>query len=301
MIVKNLVSVGVLVYNEEKYIGDLLNSIISQNYRPMEIFISDNNSTDGTWDIIQYFVNNFDNINAIRHSTNRGSAYNFYYVLEQARGKFFIWAGGHDIWGPNMITACVSVLERDSGIALAFPLVKWLNDKTEFLEKKHSIIDTSSENSPAGRAYKFFMEHDHCSAIYGLHRRTMLLQTMPWPKVIGSDGIALVRIAKLGHIVPVFSTWWGRRVTREESLGDRVQRHITVLGLHGFASRYPQSSSRLVFFKELLFTNGPIKKRIKLVFDGYRKLFGRGGWRIFPKEILPGTYKLLRFYLKYGK
>jgi glycosyltransferase involved in cell wall biosynthesis len=53
----NLVSVGVPVYNGEKYIGEALNSMLNQTYKNWECNIINNASTDNTEEIVKKYVN----------------------------------------------------------------------------------------------------------------------------------------------------------------------------------------------------------------------------------------------------
>ena len=51
-----LVSFCVKCYNQERYIGEALEGVFAQTYRPLEIVISDDASTDRSWEIIQAAV-----------------------------------------------------------------------------------------------------------------------------------------------------------------------------------------------------------------------------------------------------
>ena len=43
-----LISCVVPVFNGERYVGETLDSILAQTYQPLEIFVADDESTDGT-------------------------------------------------------------------------------------------------------------------------------------------------------------------------------------------------------------------------------------------------------------
>ena len=50
-----LVSFGIITYNQEQFILDTLKGAVSQEYDNMEIIVSDDNSTDKTFEIVESF------------------------------------------------------------------------------------------------------------------------------------------------------------------------------------------------------------------------------------------------------
>ena len=72
---KELISFFALTYNQEKYIEDSLKGLFSQTYSPLEIIISDDCSTDKTFEIIQKFVSEYKGPNKViinRNEKNLG-------------------------------------------------------------------------------------------------------------------------------------------------------------------------------------------------------------------------------------
>ena len=53
-----LVSICIPTYNSEKYIEQMLTTISNQTYKNIEVIISDNFSTDKTFDILQSYKKN---------------------------------------------------------------------------------------------------------------------------------------------------------------------------------------------------------------------------------------------------
>jgi glycosyltransferase involved in cell wall biosynthesis len=68
-----LVSVIIPVYNGEKYILNALNCVINQTYRPLEVVVFDDASTDNTFDLATEFFNTESNINVILRKSNNES------------------------------------------------------------------------------------------------------------------------------------------------------------------------------------------------------------------------------------
>ena len=79
------VSVGLPVYNAEKYLRYSIDSILSQSFSDFELVISDNASDDSTESICREYAAGDPRIRYIREETNRGAIWNFNRVFQQAR------------------------------------------------------------------------------------------------------------------------------------------------------------------------------------------------------------------------
>lgn len=89
-----LVSCIVAVYNGERYLSDALESIFAQTYRPLEIIVVDDGSTDGTPDIIAQYGRR------IRHlrQPNAGPPAARNAGLRLAKGEFVAFLDADDLW-----------------------------------------------------------------------------------------------------------------------------------------------------------------------------------------------------------
>jgi|WetSurMetagenome_2_1015567.scaffolds.fasta_scaffold28519_3 glycosyltransferase involved in cell wall biosynthesis len=116
-----LISIGMPVYNEAKFIQQTLNSVLSQIYMNFELIISDNASTDNTFEICQAYAARDKRITVLKQPSNLGSGINFIKVLEKAKGRYFSFVSGHDLWHPNFLHRCIEILSQNSSIVLCFP------------------------------------------------------------------------------------------------------------------------------------------------------------------------------------
>ena len=113
---KELVSVLLPVYNGEAYILQLLNSIKRQNYRPVELIISDDNSTDKTVEIIEKWImknRNDISIKLLKGRKNIGLSGNFSRMLRHINGEFVFIADQDDIWNYNKVREQVTYLDHN--------------------------------------------------------------------------------------------------------------------------------------------------------------------------------------------
>jgi len=121
------VTIGLPVYNGEAYLAEAIDSLLAQDFDDFELVISDNASTDGTQAICRSYAAADSRVRYERHEQNRGAHWNFYRVLDVARGEFFRWAADDDICDPTLLRRCVDVLDRD-------PEVVWCHAQTREID-----------------------------------------------------------------------------------------------------------------------------------------------------------------------
>ena len=97
---KILVSYLLFSYNQEKFIKEAVESALAQTYSPLEIIISDDCSTDKTFEIIKKTVAEYKGPHKIilnRNEHNLGIAFHVNKVMSMAKGELWIMAAGDDI------------------------------------------------------------------------------------------------------------------------------------------------------------------------------------------------------------
>jgi hypothetical protein len=87
-------SIGLPVYNGEKYLTESLDALLGQSFEDFELIISDNASTDDTARICKRYMKQDCRIRYIRQQRNIGAAPNHNFVVGQAAGELFKWASG---------------------------------------------------------------------------------------------------------------------------------------------------------------------------------------------------------------
>lgn len=105
-----LVSICVPTYNRATYLRESLESILNQDYHPLEILISDNASTDQTERICRDYAARDGRIRYIRHPRNRGVYGNHNFCIQESRGPFLCFFHDDDRYEPNIITRSVTFL-----------------------------------------------------------------------------------------------------------------------------------------------------------------------------------------------
>lgn len=135
-----LVSVCVITYNHEKYIGQCLEGILMQQTSfPFEIIIGEDCSADNTRSIVSHFEQQYPGIiKPIYHRRNVGAARNhFEYCFPKIRGRYIAICDGDDYWtDPLKLQKQVDFLEQHPQCVLCFHLVKQVDQDDRIIQQQ---------------------------------------------------------------------------------------------------------------------------------------------------------------------
>jgi hypothetical protein len=224
-----LVSIGVAVFNEERFLTDALASLLAQDYANIEVVISDNGSDDRTADICREFAARDPRIRYHRESENRGSTANFNHVLALSSGEYFTWGSGHDLRLPSAITSCVNVLEQRPNVVLCYPRTLMVSANGSTLFEMDDEVDTTGMSRPR-RLRHLIRRLSAGNAVYGVIRTSALrssggLQAQYW-----SDLALLSELSMHGEFHQIPESLFLRRENRSgETRADAVKRQLAMM------------------------------------------------------------------------
>jgi glycosyltransferase involved in cell wall biosynthesis len=229
-----MVSIGMPVYNGEKYIAQAIESFLEQEFSDFELIIADNASTDETAQICAEYAQTDHRIRYYRHSHNRGAGPNFNFTFEMARGRYFKWAAHDDFCAPHYLSRCVEVLQRDRQVVLCTTGIVWVDTENRFLRSYDGNLD-EADSPRVGRRFRQLSALSHgCFDIFGLIRSEVLARTPRIASFIGSDRALLVELGLYGRIHRIgeelfFSRDHQQRSLRALSLYERGEWWDTLL------------------------------------------------------------------------
>jgi len=115
------ISVAMCTYNGACFITEQLISIAAQTQLPDEVIICDDDSSDGTLDIIARFASNAPfSINYYKNPTQLGVAKNFEFAISLCTGDIIFLCDQDDVWLPQKIEKIISVFLANEHIGLVF-------------------------------------------------------------------------------------------------------------------------------------------------------------------------------------
>jgi glycosyltransferase involved in cell wall biosynthesis len=137
-------SVCVITYNQEKYIGQCLQSILDQETNfEFEIIVGEDCSTDSTRAIVQDFERRYPSIiKPIYQTKNIGAGVNNFITTHRAaRGSYIAHVDGDDYCLPGKLQKQVDILDSDPDCSLVFHRMKVLNTSGKIFEGPLLDID----------------------------------------------------------------------------------------------------------------------------------------------------------------
>ncbi|MDT5184666.1 MAG: hypothetical protein QOI29_2824 [Mycobacterium sp.] len=125
------VSVCIPAFQAERHLQATIDSVLAQNYADLDIVIVDNNSSDGTRDILEMVKD--DRVRIIRNATTLPMHANFNFAVHQSRGEFVKVVCADDTIEPECIEAQVAVLEHIPEVVLVAARTDFIDDAGELL------------------------------------------------------------------------------------------------------------------------------------------------------------------------
>lgn len=218
---KPLHSIFMQAFNEEKYISDTLDSLLQQSFGDFILYAVDNGSIDNTFSIIERFSKLDQRIVPIRLTQNdpRIAAK----MIRRCKTKYCQYAAGHDIYDIKFLEKCVSKLESDEKVVLAYPMATFLFEDYE--EQVHPIYEPLNSH-PHIRAISCFTNIGYNYLIYGIIRCSALKKIKNWDHIPGIDNLLITQLALYGDFKIVTENLLHfRKVRKDHDVSDYMRKH----------------------------------------------------------------------------
>ena len=125
----NLVSVIIPTYNRAAFARRAINSVLAQTYRPIEIIVVDDGSSDGIWSALAAYG---DDIRLLRQP-HEGASSARNKGLREAKGHFIAFLDSDDFWAPEKTAEQVRTLEKHPDCGICYTWYVIVNEEDRFL------------------------------------------------------------------------------------------------------------------------------------------------------------------------
>jgi len=216
------------IYNEAEHLSETLDSIIQQTYPNIQIYISDNASTDNSLSIAESYAEKDSRIKVFKQPKNVAASENFNFLINRSDTEYTSLIGGHDLLKEDCIECCKNKMNLSDSISCVFPKASYFG-KANKLKSANSNIDLYTD-SKFLRVKKVINNLKAGTALYSMYR-TAVLQKIIIKPIRGADLWWLVQIANTGSIISTDSVLYLRREDRIENKYQKKKRYIKSVGL----------------------------------------------------------------------
>lgn len=211
--ITKLLTVVIPAYNEERTISACIKSVLSQDYRPLEVLVVDDCSKDGTAEIAAAFRR----VKVVRHQKNEGLAASLNDGLKRAKGGLVMALHADcELVGRDWITRVVGHFSKNDKLAVVSgrPVFSG-GDSGSFAERAFTILRMQflADGSGGVKDIPFF--EDKCD----VYDKKAVFAVGGFPssrfRISGEDQIVSYSLRKAGY-----------RIVRDNAL-QFIQRHGT--------------------------------------------------------------------------
>lgn len=210
-------------YNGEKYVSEQIESILSQENVSTRLYITDDCSTDRTYEICTKYASENDNVVVHRNNQNKRVARNFMNVLYEtdiAQFDYYAFSDQDDVWLPDKLAHAIAKLDKCSSDAALY-----YSDVTN--------VDANLENgrgeyypfAPYVLSLKLLLTVNWasgCTMVFNRSFAEVITSYVPqtWPRL--HDGWAhLVALAHGWTVPDLEHAYILRRITGDNQVGTR--------------------------------------------------------------------------------
>jgi|GEM_PF-106266 len=137
-------------YNYAHYIGIAIEAMATQSYKPLEIIIIEDCSSDNSSEIISGFAKKFDNIIFVRNKTNIGGLAAANMGLNMARGDYVYFAAADDMILPGFFEKSMELISSypSVGFCMTDYIIRY-EEANKYSEKKLNLNNSSCFIEPS--------------------------------------------------------------------------------------------------------------------------------------------------------
>lgn len=240
------VTMGMPVYNGERYVEEALRSLLGQTFGDFELLVSDNASSDRTGSICRDYAAMDRRVRYMRNDVNVGFSRNQNRVIEMAAGQYFLLTHHDDVRSPTYLAWTVDVMEADASIVVCYTKTRDIDEHGQEVPRQDPPLRVASADFR--ERFRDIIRMDHiCEPDFGLTRMDVLRTTRLHGDYADSDRVLLAEMLLHGRFHCIPEVLFFRRAHAEQS-----------------TQIAPDRQSRTVWFNP--------DKRDKLVFPHFREL-----------------------------
>ncbi len=226
----NNLTIGLPVYNEEKYIKSTVESILSTLGDSVQIIVSDNGSDDNTVAIVRELQSSRRNVKLVNNQDGNISR-NFLSCLIAADTDYFCWVGGHDIVTGDFWTEAVEILEQCPKTAWVYGSCISVDHAGNEYDSGIPDPDIDTSGLTDAQIMRKIVKVRQGTYVHGVFRRKLFCKC-PWSGGYASDRCLITYASLRGNVrwlkklsfIRRFQRTGGEEIESREERADRYRK-----------------------------------------------------------------------------
>jgi len=287
------VSVLLATFNGEKYLDEFLQSLSNQVGVKINLFVSDDGSSDSTLEILNTFAKRFNRFELFQ-GPKMGPNQNFFHLLTVSNGTLFAFADQDDLWLPKKLLNSVNTIKHLTEAALvSAPVTTFEGQRRE--SEPYELPIAIMRNRTQG-----------CTMMFNEKLRNILMQTQA-DQTVMHDWCALLVATFCGKVIYQEKSdvlyrihqnnfvGYKSRWRRIQSFGCSLFKANSRLNIHRQASAIELAIRRFcdteILQKWLKSVDGKLSQRISYIFQNRKQFFSNLGSFGCVIQIIMGSYR----------
>jgi glycosyltransferase involved in cell wall biosynthesis len=226
-----LLSVGIPAYERPGELERAARSALAQDLGDIEVVVSDDASPDlEVARVGERLAREDPRLRFARQPRNLGHAANYRWVLEHARGEYFMWLSDDDWLDRAYARRCLEALRAGSGGVLVAGLARYHREGEHVVDERPTDLTSTR---PAARVARYFWRVNMNGSLFGVARREDLVAT-PFREVVGGDWLLVAALAARGTVRTLPDVHVHRSLA---GLGGDPERLARSFGMRGLLAR----------------------------------------------------------------
>jgi glycosyltransferase involved in cell wall biosynthesis len=211
------ISIGLPVYNGERFLRTKLDSILSQTYKNFELIISNNGSTDKTHEICNEYQLKDNRIKYFSHKKNNDAFWNYNFILNKATCDYFMWSSVDDVLLPTFIEKNLNILEKNKSCVACISKIETYESENdnklfnptdlkhyESVKKIRNKIRPRSVFSITGdfdKKSRLYLKKSSCYVFYSIFKTNIIKKSFFYDPFLGDDWAIFLNVLKYGDLL----------------------------------------------------------------------------------------------------
>lgn len=174
------VSIGMPVFNGERFLSTALNSLLGLDYDNYEIIILDNMSSDKTEEICLHYSKLDSRIRYVKDQDPCTSHAAAARLAKYATGDYFMLACDDDIWDPSFLMKIMDIFEKNDYMHLVYPRFGSIDSNNQIINRSCGGICIDAHDSLFKNFFKFLFKRSCVPLVFGVFRLDSYRKTLPF-------------------------------------------------------------------------------------------------------------------------